>query len=196
MWVLIPEFEAEVRKHWWQGRYYRQNDAEFTSNEIDLARIPKSDLAEPNYILDPYGNPRWGIDEHPIKEISEDVWSKATTPSINILGMTWTEQGDIYDYKPTYEYSEPTHLGSQLEICLYEIDANGGEILLAGPFLGPDAGWAPVTVKIPSAKIRYRVRFNTRCDPANAILLETPILDDVTIYWMTRPQWVSWVESY
>jgi hypothetical protein len=196
MWVPTPEFEAEVKKHWWQGRYYRENDAEFTSKDIDLARIPKSDLAEPNRVLDPYGKPRWGTDEQPVRKISEDIWGKATSSSVNILGMTWTGYSDIYDYKPTYEYLEPTHLYSQLEICLYKIGADGGEVLVAGPFGDLDAGWAPIMVKIPSGRIRYRVRFNTRCNPEDAILLESPILDDVTIYYATRPQWVSWVESY
>jgi hypothetical protein len=51
------------------------------------------------------------------------------------------------------------------------------------------------SIGLGSHMIRYQVRFNTRCDPLNAILLETPVLDDVTIYFTTGPRFLSWMES-
>jgi hypothetical protein len=191
------EFEAEVKRQWWQGRYYRQNDAEFTSQAIDLAGKVAWRLAVPNELEDPYGGPRWTGKEGIPREGSERVWGKATSSGINILGMAWTWWGDVYDYKPTYEYLEPVRLGPQLEVSLYRVGADGSQIMVAGPFLNHDSGWAPVMVKLgPGAHIRYRVRFNTRCNPEDAVLLETPILDDLTIYYSRRPVFLSWQEGY
>jgi hypothetical protein len=179
---------------WRRGRYYRQNDAEFISQQIDLARLVSRVVVEPNPMLDPYGGQRWKSSEG-VTADEATAWLAQSWyyPGVKILGLTWTGYTDgIQDYRDV----DPVLLSPQLEVSLEAKDKDGGWTQVAGPFLNTDSGWAPVMVKIPSGKIRYRVRFNTRCDPLNTILLETPILDDVTIYWVTRPQWVSWVESY
>jgi hypothetical protein len=183
-----------LRQEWWAGRYYRQNDAQFTSSKIDLSRVPGRLVAEPNPVPDPYGEPRWkGKEGLSVGEATR--WLKQTWchPKVKILGLTWTGYTHgIQDHGALV----PAHLPAQLEVSLEAKEMDGRWVQVAGPFLDQDAGWAGVFVKSPSGKIRYRVRFNTRCDPVNAILLETPVLDDLTIYWATRPQFVSWVESY
>jgi hypothetical protein len=179
---------------WRRGRYYRQNDAVFTSSKIDLARMVRRKAADPNQIDDPYDDPRWKSDEG-AKQGETVKWLARTWyhPGIKVLGLSWTGYThDIQDYKET----PPVLLSPQLEVSLEAKDGQGNWVQIAGPFLSHDAGWAAVFAKIPSSKIRYRVRFNTRCDPANAILLETPVFDDLTIYYSIRPQFLSWVESY
>jgi hypothetical protein len=193
--VIPPEW---IRQSWWRGRYYRQNDAEFRSQEIELAGVSPFLLAHPNTTLDPYGQPRWTGKEGISEKASKDTWSKATYSGINILGMAWTYRGWVQDYQGTEYGHDPVFLDSQLEVSLYRVDARG-EKLIAGPFLNQDCGWAPVMYQVPKeslARFRYRVRFNTRCDPLNAILLESPILDDLTIYFAPRPVFSSWQESY
>jgi hypothetical protein len=196
--LTVPVPPEEIRKQWWHGRYYRQNDAEFTSHQIDLAGGLPYLLAEPNPVTDPYGRPRWTGAEGVSEEVSKERWGKATSAGIRILGMAWTYRGWVQDYQGTEYGNDPKFLDYQLELSLYRIDPDG-EKLIAGPFLNIDSGWAPVMYQLPRdqpAKFRYRVRFNTHCDPLNSILLESPILDDVTIYYTTRPVFLSWQEGY
>jgi hypothetical protein len=196
--IEVQELRAtppvEAVNKWRQGRYYRQNDAEFISQEIDPTGMVQRVTAAPNPALDPYGGQRWKGGEG-VTADKATAWlaQRWYHPRVKILGLSWTGYTDgIQDYSDLV----PILLSPQLEVSLEAKDKDGRWVQVAGPFLNLDAGWAPLMVKIPSDKIRYRVRFNTRCDPANAVLLETLILDDVTIYYMTRPQWVSWVESY
>jgi hypothetical protein len=190
-WTDVLDPELEAKSLWRHGRYYRENDAEFVSQEIDLAKTTVRGLPAPNAVVDPYGGKR---DDYPadpgLREQIARQWRDSVGSSVKILGMAWTVVGDVRDYKPTEGGERPDDLRAQLEVSLYM-----GQRLIAGPFLNHDSGWAPLLMK-PGGKVRYSVRFNTRCDPENAILLETPILDDLTIYYTTRPQWISWVESY
>jgi hypothetical protein len=190
---------AWLRSQWWRGRYYRENDAAFTSGQIDLGKLIERVAAEPNRIKDPYGHNRWRNDEGLTKDQTK-VWLKLTWyhPKVKILGVTWTGYTwDVQDHRPTENGGPAEWLDAQLELSLERKEGNSW-LHIAGPWLNADAGWAPVMVQLPrnQPEIRYRVRFNTRCDPLNAILLETPILDDVTIYWMDRPKFLSWVEGY
>jgi hypothetical protein len=177
------------------GRYYRQNNAVFTSKEIDLIRIMEREAPEPNLIKDPYGRDRWRGNEG-LSEDDAGEWLKQTWyhPKVKILGITWT--GYTHDISDYSQVDNPL-LPVQLEVSLEIKDGEGNWVQVAGPFLNLDSSLAPVFVKLlrDYPQIRYRVRFNTRCDPTT-VLLETPILDDVTIYYMTRPEFVSWVESH
>jgi hypothetical protein len=197
--VILGIGPAELSKQQWRnGRYYRYNDAEFTSHQIDLAGGLPYLLAEPNPVTDPYGRPRWTGAKGVSEEVSKERWGKATGSGIRILGMAWTYRGWVQDYQGIQYGHDPVLLAPQLEVSLYKIDADG-ERLIAGPFLNLDSGWAPIMYQLPKdglARFRYRVRFNTRCDPLNSILLESPILDDVTIYYATRPVFLSWQEGY
>jgi hypothetical protein len=191
---LAPLYEPKLQ--WKAGRYYRQNDAIFTSREIDLLRVVERVAPEANRLPDPYGQPRWtgneGLSQEQTREMLAWTWYG---PAIKILGITWTAYtADIIDYA---QLNTPL-LDTQVELSLESQNGSGDWVHILGPFLNLDAGWAPVFVKLPQnyCSVRYHVRFNTRCDPINAILLETSILDDVTIYYMTRPQFLSWVESY
>jgi hypothetical protein len=143
---------------------------------------------------DPYGNPRWkGNEGLSAQETTKWLQETLHHPRIKLLGVSWTGYtGDVIDYSQPDQPQLPV----QLEVCVEASDSKGNWVQLVGPFLNLDSGWAPVMAKLSSGKIRYRVRFNTRCNPENAILLETPVLDDLTIYWATRPQFVSWQESY
>jgi hypothetical protein len=192
-------FVEEAIHLWRHGRYYRQNDAEFTSQEIDLAGLIERVVTGPNYVKDPYGGDRWrdaeGLIEHQTREWLKRTWY---SPLVKILGVSWTGYTrEVMDHKDTEQGMPARWLNAQLELSL-ERKGKDGWVQVAGPWLNHDAGWAPVFVQLPryQSKIRYHVRFNTRCDPGNAILLETPVLDDVTIYYATRPQVLTWVESY
>jgi hypothetical protein len=192
--TLAPSLKA--RQQWWHGRYYRQNDAEFTSQKIDLAGTLPFMLAEPNPVTDPYRRPRWTSAEGALEEISKDRWGKATSFGVKVLGIAWTYKGWVQDYQGIEYGHDPKPLEYQLELSLYKVGADG-ERLIAGPFLNIDSGWAPVMYKLRERqKISYRVRFNTRCDPLNSILLESPILDDITIYYTIRLLFLSWQEGY
>jgi hypothetical protein len=199
--IIIPQltYVAEAIGIWCRGRYYRQNDAWFTSQEIDLGRIVDKTLAQPNPVPDPYGRSRWrgdeGLSQEQCREWLEQTWYY---PRVKILGLSWTGYtDDIQDYQDCHGIGAWL-LSPQLEVSLEVKDSHGKWVQVAGPFLNHDAGWAPVLVKLPRRypQVRYRVRFNTRCDPVNAILLETPILDDLTIYYTTRPQFFTWQEGY
>jgi hypothetical protein len=185
---------GEAMDLWYRGRYYRKNDATFTSGEIGLAGVVDRVSPEPNQMSDPYGQPRWRGDEGVRPEELEE-WLGQTWyhPKVKILGISWTGYtGGIIDHSQP----DKPQLPVQLEVSLEAKDSDHRWVQIAGPFLNADSGWAPVMAKLSSGKIRYRVRFNTRCNPENAILLETPVLDDLTIYWATRPQFVSWEEGY
>jgi hypothetical protein len=205
-WISVLDYEeleipnlsytGEVLSHWRRGRYYRQNDAVFTSQEIKLGKKIDARLPVASSVVDPYGQPRWIGDEE-LSKGQTTKWLKQTWnhPKVKILGLTWTGYADN-----TMDYGQVGNplLLAQLEVSLEIKDNRGQWVHVAGPFLNRDSGWAPVFVKLPRAypQLRYRVRFNTRCDPANAILLETPVVDDITIYYMTRPQFLNWQESY
>jgi hypothetical protein len=186
---ISPPPEAMFRYRW--GRYYRENDAVFASRTIELRAMHKMKAARPNPLRDPYGDGRWR-DEG--LRVQTSRWLKETwSPQVEVLGLSWTGYTE-----GIRDYSQPDNplLAVQLEVSLEVKDAQDNWVQVAGPFLGLEAGWAPVFVKLPKAKIRYRVRLNTRCDPENAILLETPVLDDLTIYYTDSPRWINWVEGY
>jgi hypothetical protein len=191
-----PPLPEGFKSQWRLGRYYRGNDAEFISPDVDFIRRVGRVVPEPNKIEDPYGNLRWGGKER-LKESEARQWLTQTwyNPAIKILGVTWTAYTkEVMDHHGT-EYGEPVKwLDAQVELSLERKEGNNW-LHIAGPFLNADAGWAPVFAKVPSGKIRYRVRFNTRA-PLDAILLETPVLDDVTIYWASWPEFFSWMEGY
>lgn len=181
-------YVEEAMIPWRKGRYYRQNDAEFISQQIDLGRAPDRLAPGPNALDDPYGNPRYQDGE----KVTGSAWNH---PKVKILGLSWTGYTDGLS-----DYSEPDMPGllAQLEVTLEARGKDGGWVQIAGPFLNLDAGWAPVFVRLSCKypQIRYRVRFNTRCNPASAILIASPIFDDITIYYSTCPQFLSWEESY
>jgi hypothetical protein len=197
----VSEYKVDpvegAARQWRLGRYYRENDALFISQQIELGSKVKGRLAEPNYLLDPYNKPRWdkvGAKEQEIRRWIQQTWD----PAIKILGISWTAYtSDVCDHKPTEGGSPAVPLLAQIELSL-ERKVSSGWVHVAGPWLNADASWAPVFVQLPRdhQQIRYCLRFNTRCDPANTILLETPIFDDLTIYWASRAEFLSWVEGY
>jgi hypothetical protein len=195
---MSPE-QSAIRRLWLAGRYYRQNDAEFTSKTITLnnGQMVKTCMPAPNTVSDPYGEPRWNQQEKKLrKQIADQFHKIAGHLTLKLLGLTWTAYSwDIQDHKPTLFGFSAELLDPEFEVSIEIKDSKGEWLHIAGPFLDCDAGWAGVIVNIPSGIIRYRVRFNTHCDPENAILLETPVLDDLTIYYTTHPQFVSWVEG-
>jgi hypothetical protein len=194
--VVYFEPPSKALQQWLWGRYYRENDAVFTSGLIELPTPVERGMAYPNLLKDPYGHQRW-MGEEALGQDEVTSWLRETWhhPKGKVLGIAWT--GYTHGIRDYGQVDNPL-LWAQLEVSLEVKDGEGKWVQIAGPFLGQDSGWAPIMVELVRKypQVRYRVRFNTRCNPANAILLETPILDDVTIYWMTRPQWVSWTESY
>jgi hypothetical protein len=197
-----PEIIRAVKNQWSQGRYYRENDAEFSSQKIPLHQLAYVGrrLPGPNMLPDPYGRPRWRDMQMRLKSTAE--YNEYTHSYLTILGITWTALVEgIFDYKDTKE-DGPKGLNSQMELSLY-LTQGDKERLIAGPFLNQDSSWATIFYKIDLDQIvdqdtfvRYKVRINTMCDKADSILLESPILDDVSIYYAIRPQFLTRVESY
>lgn len=184
----------EAVQLWRQGRYYRQNDAVFISAPIDLRDLRRG-LSYPNQIKDPYGHKRWSSDavmKEQVTELMEQVYGY---PRLKIIGLSWS--GYTHGIRDHKGVDKPL-LQSQLELSVELKDMDGRWVQVAGPFLDVDSGWAPVVIALPRLypQIRYRVRFNTRCDPLNAILLETPIFDDITLYYTVGPVYYNWKESY
>jgi hypothetical protein len=122
----------------------------------------------------------------------------AQAPTLRILGMAWTWYGEIPDYKLTplttwdghrvlYDYSkDPEGLASQdLEPKVGAGIDDGGQIY--GPFY--DDGFSPILdtkSRTPSiqdpTKLKYFVQIEVQ-GAGRPILLATPVVDDVTLFW-------------
>jgi hypothetical protein len=111
-----------------------------------------------------------------------------------VLGLSWTWYGETVDEngKPViYDYNSSTggpsrELEPKVQLSL--VDGDGAAAVAYGPW--DDDGFSPVqstTGSCPSLldpkHVGYRAKFKIDGANVSTILLATPVLDDVTVYW-------------
>jgi hypothetical protein len=151
---------------WGKGRYYQGNDGVFYSGEIDIAKLSKGD--------------------------------------VTILGASWTAYDqDIFNYDTLQftggevDWSPPRWYA---RVYLY-FQIPEGEIWQdINPLPMQKANWTWIYKIIPG-KIRYRIEFfidkdqlGNQFDDISSILLESPIFDEIKIYYtLGRPVYMQWI---
>jgi hypothetical protein len=165
-----------LQQLWNRGRYYRPDDrvpddAKFTSGPVDLG---PSD-------------------------------SRAPSADKRLLGIAWTEIAEDYDRSGTsmtpkgYDYSTtpPTELRPGESVADLGLEVEGASY---GPYRNPAFSPArtpagrPVPIR-DGAELRYTAKLKTgAASQSSPILLSTPILDDVTLYFDSGvPKILGWV---
>lgn len=167
------------------GRYYRENDGTFTSGAINPASW--------------WGGTRFAppasTASAPTPVATASVAATGARP--RILGVTWTVRGDaadgvpnpvgearlgsyryaIHDYAPVAGGTDPAVLDPRVTVQLSVDDGATWGVPMSA------SGWSAVSQTLePGSIVRYRVRFDTGADPLNAVLLQTPVFDDLTLY--------------
>jgi hypothetical protein len=180
--------EAVTQFLWGKGRYYKEGGAEFTSGSIDLSKLPATTCtaskALPGKAGDKYpdgGDRPSGVDLSYLGDISP-----------LILGINWTGWTDaIYDYfYANTPGEEPEALNAECNLFI-SLD-NGATWLNSSPM---KKYWWQWVYQIMGAGnlLRYKVRFDiNKAD--NTILLESPIFDDISIYYKGgKIEFLTWV---
>jgi hypothetical protein len=161
-----------LQQHWGRGRYYRPDDREaddarFTSGPLVLGSLP----------------------------------SRAPSSGTRLLGVSWTEFAEDYDRdgRPlVYDHSTspPTELHPGDSAAELRLEVDGTTV---GPLCDPTFSAARTTSdRAPSVgdggTVRYSVKLKTGAARGGALLLSTPVLDDVTVYFDAGgPTYLEWV---
>jgi hypothetical protein len=189
---------------WTRGRYYKPSGAgegTFTSQAINLAFSGGHQLAPASSVSPPPGAP-------PVPPTVPPT----STPSVRLLGMGWTWYGEPLDPTVTplagwngkpvlYDYSSVSPPGSPFKDVKPKV-----ELSIEDPGIPPgvyygedgfsavkDAAGSPPVLQNPGA-IKYKARFILAEADLSTILLATPVLDDVTLYFEDGgPRIVSYV---
>ena len=113
---------------------------------------------------------------------------------MQVLGLSWTWYGETHDEngKPVmYDYN--SNSGSPIrelepKVQLGIVDGEASTAMSYGPW--DDDGFSPVEAANGSCptlldpqKLRWRARFRLQGANVATILLATPVLDDVTVFW-------------
>ena len=183
-YVWKNETDADPKALWERGRYANpsrgsgasgKGDAAFTSKAVDL-------LSGLRVLAPPAGQ---------TTTAGGAAWEKA---QVQVLGLSWTWYGETQDEngKPVmYDYNSNT--GSPIrelepKVQLGIVDGEGASSISYGPW--DDDGYSPVETTTGSCptlldpqKLRWRARFRIGGANVATILLATPVLDDVTVFW-------------
>src|SRR5262249_2840930 len=183
------EADAEPKVLWERGRYYNPNrsasaasggkgEAAFTSKAIDLTP---------------------GMRVLPPPSSSGTTAAGATAAElaqIRVLGLSWTWYGELQDEnaKPVlYDYNSSTggpikELEPKIQLGIEDGDSSAQTY---GPW--DDDGYSAVEATNGSCPplvgpkhLHYRARVSIKGATVGPILLGTPILDDVTLYWRAQ----------
>jgi hypothetical protein len=185
-YVWKRETDADIKLHWERGRYANpsrgggsatggRGDATFTSKPIDL-------LSGMRVLPPPAGH---------TTAAGPAAWEKAQA---QVLGVAWTWYGESQDEngRPViYDYNA-THGGPSRElepkVQLGIVDGEGPGAISYGPW--DDDGYSAVETTtghcptlVDPQKLQYRARFRIQGANVATILLATPVLDDVTLFW-------------
>jgi hypothetical protein len=184
---------------WQAGRYYKPSgDGSFTSQAFSLEGLPGRILAPASAVAPPPG----GAPVPPLSVLGP------VSDSIRVLGISWTwygegveEVGASADGEPfLYDYNFPLPGTPTVDVDpKVSLEVLDGLVLLAPPVTGDGfsairgSGGGPATVKNPT-EVRYRIRVSLPGADLSTILLATPVVDDVTLYWdMGRGAILSYV---
>jgi hypothetical protein len=177
------EADADPKVLWQRGRYANPSrsstgtggGATFTSKAIDLTQGLR--------VLPP-----------PSGQTTAGGAAAADLGQIRVLGLSWTWYGETVDEngKPViYDYNSSSggpsrELEPKVQLSL--VDGDGPSAVAYGPW--DDDGYAQVqttTGSCPSLldpqHVHYRAKFKIEGANISTILLATPVLDDVTVYW-------------
>jgi hypothetical protein len=184
-YVWKQETDADPKLLWERGRYANpsrggaatggQGGAIFTSKAVDL-------LAGMRVLPPPAGHST---------SAGGAAWEKA---QVQVLGISWTWYGESQDEngKPVmYDYNSNTGgPARELEpkVQLGIVDGDGPGAVSYGPW--DDDGYSPVETTsghcptlLDPQNMHYRARFRIQGANVATILLATPVLDDVTVFW-------------
>jgi hypothetical protein len=178
LWQESAEFYTQIRDEfikqglWGRGRYYRGSDAIFTSGKVEFEKL--------------FREKRGSADQPYLLELSP-----------MILGISWTAYDeDIYDWQVVGQISgqDPQRLVAHTLIYLEEFDGSSYRPINEElPFKKNWWSWVGKRLE-PPYTIRYKLKFEMPyIDTLNSVLLESPIFDDISIYYKSRPQFLSWV---
>ena len=167
---------GEPHKLWLRGRYYvprNEDEGVFTSGAFALGRQGRAPA--------PPANAGSGAGNPPPRNVRilGAAWTWYGEPVDPIATPDWDGQPVLYDHHagapPTLK---PKDVKPEVAVAIQDANVtptfhtnDGFSPILGGDLQNPDA-------------IRYQVRFRLReADALNCILLATPVLDDVTLYW-------------
>ena len=164
---------ASILAQFNEGRYYHENDATFISGPIELPKIissrPVSDKGLKGYITgDETGSTTTPATPPPPDYITPDTGK--------VIGICWTQ------YIP-----RALKDSASLE---FQISTDNG--INWKPTTYTDADWSKVDIT-GTGPIKYKVVFKI-AGGLNTQLLESPVLDDVTIYFAIKPRLVTWLQ--
>jgi hypothetical protein len=179
------------------GRYYKPDDnnpadALFTSLPLAL-RLPDRKVASASTICDFPGTT-------PMTALSEPA------PKKRVLALSWTALAEdfvatggrlqpvMWDYSPRLGSSTaaPAALSPSETVCALSVQAGTD---LHGPY--HDEGWSAVGAEVGEGEsCVYKAKLRVGAVTPNSILLATPVLDDVTVfYWAGPARYLSCVEA-
>lgn len=167
---------------WRRGRYYKPTGGEgvFTSQALGLSSGAGRLLAPPTSVAPP--GPGLPIPPTPVTTVP---------PAIRILGLSWTWYGETTDAvgnRVLYDYKAPDVLpypDVQPKVKLAVEDPNVPLVFYDNDgFSAVKAADGSIPALQNPQQVKYRAQFVLeKADPLNTILLATPVLDDVTVYW-------------
>ncbi len=182
---------AEVQTLWSRGRYYvprRSREASFTSRPLALDESITRELAAPSPLRAP-GEPAAA----PPAPAGRETRTRERL-NVFVLAAAWTwypESTDerkglprIWDYQTQDEARRGQEMDVEVELKLVVNDAESLP-------LKDDGGSATFGLRVrPYDKLQYR--FTVRAPDArhDTILLATPVIDDVTLYYSTGRQFL------
>jgi hypothetical protein len=115
----------------------------------------------------------------------------APEKEIKIIGASWTwhpEEHSASGNPILYDHSTPSNpsaisVSVTMRILVDNVDVTGSL---------SDDGYSKSDVKVlPGQQIKYQATFNVG-GSINSILLATPVLDDVTLYYQTSARFLSY----
>jgi hypothetical protein len=184
------ESDADIKTLWERGRYYNPGrsasaaasgkmDAAFLSKAIDLTQGMRT-LAPPSGASTMAGSA-----------------TAAELAQIRVLGLSWTWYGEMQDEtgKPVmYDYNSTTGgpvRELQPAVQLGIVDGEEAAGLSYGPW--DDDGYSAVEASngscpplVDPMHLHWRARFRIQGTNVGTILLGTPVLDDVTMYFRAQ----------
>jgi hypothetical protein len=174
--------------HWGVGRYYSGDDSIFSSGSIDFGKLRWKTGKLPSAGGDSYpgGYPR---------VVSGVDLSCQGSNSPLILGMSWTAYVD--DIKDYYNPLAPNPVQTECNLWLSLYDGVNWNDINGVPM--KKDGWQWVwrqtnEQNLLRYKIKFYLDFKDEDERANAILLESPIFDDFTIYYKGgKIEFLTWV---
>jgi hypothetical protein len=158
--------------------------AEFRSGSIDFKRLSPAVRALSRPLGEPYPG---GIPRISLADLSYLKDSSAL-----ILGVTWTAYTEhMEDYFNPINPGEPKLINTWCNLSL-SVD-NGVNWVNTLPMKKYWFQWIYRYIDSPGL-LKYKIKFEIDTDLLNAILLELPIFDDISIYYkIGGPQFLSWV---